>query len=92
VNVKTGASLYVEKTERLLIDGFVSAKPIAGAPLICLTNVQDALLQNSWPFTGTKSFVEIKGSNTKNIIIRNNTLDDAEVNVSEDVKKEEVKQ
>ncbi len=91
VNVKTGPSLSVEKTERLLIDGFVSAKPITTAPLIRLTNVRDGLLQNSWPFNPTKSFVEISGSDTKNIIFKNNTLGDAEVIVADDVKKVEVK-
>jgi polygalacturonase len=91
VNVKTGPSLSVEKTGRLLVDGFVSAKPIATAPLIRLTNVQNGLLQNCWPFNGTKTFVEIKGAGTKNIIIKNNSLGDAELMVADDVGKEEVK-
>jgi polygalacturonase len=92
VNVKTGPSLSVEKTERLLVDGFVSAKPIATAPLIRLTNVQNGLLQNSWPFAGTKIFVEINGAKTKNILFKNNTLSEAAVIVADDVKKEEVMQ
>ena len=92
VNVKTGASLSVEKTERLIVDGFVSAKPLANAPLISLTNVQNGLLQNSWPFNGTKIFVEIKGADTKNILFKNNTLGDAQLVVADEVKKEEVKQ
>lgn len=90
VNTKTGASLSVEKTERLTVNGFLSAKPIATAPVIRLTNVQDVLLQNNWPFNGTKTFVEIKGAATKNILLKNNTLGDAAVVVAEEVKKEEV--
>jgi polygalacturonase len=92
VNVKTGPSLSVEKTERLVVDGFVSAKPLSTAPLIRFTNVQNGLLQNSWPFAGTKTFIEIKGANTKNIIFKNNTLGEATVIVADDVTKEEVKQ
>jgi len=92
VNVKTGPSLSVEKTERLIVYGFISAKPLANAPLIRLTNVQEVLLQNNWPFNGTKIFVEIKGAATKNILFKNNTLGDAAIVVADEVKKEEVKQ
>ncbi len=91
VNTKTGPSLVVEKTERLTVNGFVSAKPLTTAPLIRLTNVQDVLLVNNWPFNGTKTFIEIKGVNTKSIFFKNNTLGEAAVVVADDVKKEEVK-
>lgn len=92
VNTKTGASLSVEKTERLLVDGFVSAKPSATVPLIRLTNVKEVLLINNWPFAGTKTFAEIKGADTKNILFRNNTLGEAAVIVADEVKKEDVRQ
>jgi polygalacturonase len=92
VNTKTGASLSVEKTERLTVNGFVSAKPLTTAPLIRLTNVENVLLMNNWPFNGTKTFAEIRGANTKNILFKNNTLGEAVIVVADDVKKEEVKQ
>lgn len=92
VNAKTGASISAEKTERLLVDGFVSAKPLAAVPLIRLNNVKDVLLINNWPFSGTNVFAEIKGAETKNILFRNNLLGDAAVIVADEVKKEEVKQ
>lgn len=90
VNTKTGASLSVEKTERLTVNGFVMAKPLEATPVIRLTNVKEVLLQNNWPFSGTKTFAEIKGANTKNILFKNNTLGDAVIVVADDVKKEEV--
>lgn len=92
VNTKTGASLSVEKTERLTVNGFVTAKPIETTAVIRLTNAKDVLLQNNWPFSGTKTFAEIKGAETKNVLFRNNTLGDAGVTVADEVKKEEVKQ
>jgi polygalacturonase len=90
VNTKTGASLSVEKTERLTVNGFVTAKPIEATAVIRLTNTKDVLLQNNWPFGGTKTFAEIKGANTSNILFKNNTLGDAAVVVADEVKKDEV--
>ncbi|TWI85133.1 polygalacturonase [Lacibacter cauensis] len=92
VNTKTGSPLSVEKAERITVNGFVSAKPLTTAPLIRLTNVQDVLLMNNWPFSGTKTFAEIKGASTKNILFKNNMLGEAAMVVADDVKKDEVKQ
>ncbi len=92
VNTKTGPSLSIEKSERIMINGLGSAKPIASTPLIRLTNVKEVLLQNNWPFTGTQVFLEVKGAATQNIQLKNNTLGNATVIIAEDVKKEEVKQ
>jgi len=92
VNTKTGSALTAEKTERLLVDGFSSAKPLANVPLIRLTNVQGAMLQNHWVFAGTTNFVEVKGVGTKSITLKNNTLGEASVIIADDVPKGEVKQ
>lgn len=92
VNTKTVPSLAVEKTERLTVNGVVTAKPLVTVPVIRLTNVQNALLMNNWPFNATKIFAEISGADTRNIVLKNNTLADAAVVIAEDVKKEEVKQ
>ena len=92
VNTKTGPSLSIEKSERITVNGLLSAKPLPAIPLIRLTNVKDALLQNSWPFAGTQVFLEVKGAATQNIQLKNNTLGDAAIKIGDDVKKEEVKQ
>ncbi|MEO6230529.1 MAG: glycoside hydrolase family 28 protein [Ferruginibacter sp.] len=77
VNTKTGSAVQAEKTSRLDIDGLVSAKPLTDVPLIKLTNVQDVLIHNCWPFTGTKIFASIKGADTKNVKLSNNELGEA---------------
>ncbi|CAN5739788.1 glycoside hydrolase family 28 protein [soil metagenome] len=79
VNTKTGSALQAENTSRLGIDGLVSAKLLTDAPLIKLTNVQDVLIHNCWPFAGTKIFASIKGSDTKNVKLSNNELGEAVV-------------
>ncbi len=87
VNTKKGSALQVEKVERLDIDGLLSAKPIADAPLIKLNNVQDVLLRNCWPYNGTKIFAMINGTDTKNVKLINNELGEATVVYGDEVKK-----
>ncbi len=85
VNTKTGSALQAEKTERLDVDALLSAKPIAGVPIIKLLNVQDVLIRNCWPFKGTSTFAEIKGADTKNVKMSNNELGEAVVNYGNEV-------
>ena len=87
VNTKTGSALEAEKVERLDIDGLLNAKPIADMPLIKLTNVQDVMLRNCWPFKGTKIFATINGTETKNVKLSNNELGEAVVIYGEEVQK-----
>lgn len=87
INTKTGSALQVERSERLDVDGLLSAKPVAGAPLIKLNNVQDVMLRNCWPFSGTKIFAAINGAETKNVKLSNNELGEATVVYGEEVKK-----
>ena len=86
VNTKTGSALQATQVQRLDIDGLASAKPVAGVPLIKLMNVQEVLLRNCWPFTGTQIFAEIKGANTKNVKLSNNELGEATVVYGDEVK------
>jgi polygalacturonase len=87
VNTKKGPALQAEKVERLDIDALLSAKQLMDAPLIKLTNVQDVLVRNCWPFKGSKIFAEIKGVDTKNVKLSNNELGEAVVVYGEEVKK-----
>lgn len=87
VNTKTGSALQADKVERLDIDGLLNAKPIADMPLIKLTNVQDVMLRNCWPFKGTKIFAAINGADTKNVKLSNNELGEATVMYGDEVKK-----
>lgn len=87
VNTKTGSALQAEKVERLDVDALLSAKPIAGVPLIKLLNVQDVLLHNCWPLKGTNLFADIKGADTKNVKLINNELGEATIVYGDEVKR-----
>lgn len=87
VNTKTGSALSAEKTARLDIDNFITAKPMADVPVIKLNNVQDVLLRNCWLFAGTKIFAAINGVDTKNVKLTNNEIGEATVVYGDEVKK-----
>ena len=87
VNTKAGSALSAEKTVRLDIDNFITAKPIADMPLIKFNNVQDVLLRNCWLFTGTKIFATINGVDTKNVKLAGNEVGEATVVYGDEVKK-----
>ncbi|MEO5683012.1 MAG: glycoside hydrolase family 28 protein [Chitinophagaceae bacterium] len=92
VNTKTGPALQAENVERLEIDGFVTAKPLADMALIKLLNVHDVLLHHCWLFPGTKLFADIKGAETSNVKIQQNVLSGALISTATEVKKEAVTQ
>lgn len=87
VNTKQGSALQAYHVSRLDIDALLSAKPLTDEPLINLTNVQDVLLHNCWPFKGTKVFASIHGAGTKNVKLINNELGDALTIYGDEVKK-----
>lgn len=87
VNTKAGSAVQAERTERLDIDGVVTAKPIADAPMIQLDNVQDVLVRNCWTFAAAKFFALIRGAETKNVKLVNNELGEATVVYGEEVKR-----
>ncbi|MCW3094099.1 MAG: glycoside hydrolase family 28 protein [Ferruginibacter sp.] len=92
VNAKTGSALQAEMVQRLEIDALSSAKPLETVPLIKLTSVAEVLVRNCWPVKGTQIFAEIKGAATKMVVIKNNELGDAKINLGNEINKEEVRQ
>lgn len=92
INTKTGAAVQAANTERLILDGVISAKPLENTALIKLTDVQDVLMENCWLFKGAAWFADISGTATSGIRIRNNELGDARVTINPNVNKEAVRQ
>ncbi|MFV0604587.1 MAG: glycoside hydrolase family 28 protein [Niabella sp.] len=91
VNTQAGPSVDVSNTNRILLNGISSASPVTAAPLIRLNNVNSGLVQNIWPFDATKKIVEIIGSETKNVIVRNSIIKDELILVGKEVDVKEVK-
>jgi len=63
------------------------------SPLICLRNVTDAMIRNNRPKGDTKTFVDVSGKESQNIVIKDNMLLRAKniVDTGKDVKENAVK-
>jgi polygalacturonase len=74
INTKAGPSLIIENSKEIIIDGVRSIKPVANAPIVLLTDVEQAFIYNNNPVAGTQTFLQLKGSRTKQIILKGNNF------------------
>lgn len=74
ITTKEGSSLVAENVKGLVLDGVKTFNPIASKPTIDLKNVQDVFIYNSFVDKPTKVFLHVSGSNTKNIVLKNNSF------------------
>lgn len=91
VNNKVGAPLQVERTTNLLVDAFSSIRSNSET-LIQLTDVQRALIRNTWLTPSFPSFLSVKGAATRNITLKDNITGNATLQVSDEVPKNEINQ
>lgn len=91
-NASEATALKADNTDRLLINSFETALPLADRPAIRLNNTKNVLLQNAWPFEGTDTFLEITGEQTHNINLKNNLLNNELILVGKEVNTKEIKQ
>ncbi|MCB9233790.1 MAG: right-handed parallel beta-helix repeat-containing protein [Bacteroidia bacterium] len=71
---KWGSALHFENVSNLKINRFSGRQGLIDSefPVIRMENVQNALLENSFPASGAKTLLEISGNETQNLIIRHN--------------------
>jgi polygalacturonase len=74
VNTRQGSSLIAENTKNILIDGVRTMNPLANIPVITLIDVENAFLYNNSPVAGSDNFLLLKGSKTKQIILKGNNF------------------
>ena len=91
VNTTVGSSLKANNVDRLLVNGFETATPLAGKPVVILNNTKNILLQNSWPFEGADRYLEITGEQTRNINLKNNLFRNELILVGKEVDTNEIK-
>jgi hypothetical protein len=77
INTTRGSAVTATNVQRLELDGVSTTKPIAGKPVLQLTDVQDAWIHGCWPVAGTDLFLQVKGAACKNVIISHNELSNA---------------
>ncbi len=73
-----GYALYFDDVKMLALRGLTAAPSPAGVPLIRLTNTPTVLISDAIALPGTKTFVEVKGEKSSNILITASELSAAE--------------
>lgn len=76
VEKKWQNGVVLKEVNNLIIDSFSGRQGLekGNGAAVVLDNVSNAFVRNSNATTGTNVFIEIKGENSKGIIIRNNDL------------------
>jgi polygalacturonase len=74
INSKMGSALKTDNVKNLEINGFKTNKPLANSPVISLKNTSNVFIHNSWPKAGSPSFVDVSGSKSSDITIKNNNF------------------
>ncbi|HEY1113063.1 MAG TPA: glycoside hydrolase family 28 protein [Chitinophagaceae bacterium] len=74
INTKQGPALVAENVTDLEVDGIKTLTPIAGVPVVSLQNVKGLFLYNSSAAPGTDTFLQLKGKETRNIVVKYNNF------------------
>jgi polygalacturonase len=83
IQVQRGAAVTAKQTTGLELSALRNPKPLNGMPVISLQNVQNAWIRNTRPATGTSTFLQLQGADSKEIILQGNQF----TGISEIVKK-----
>jgi polygalacturonase len=78
ITTTEGSAIDAEIVTGLTIDGVKTLRPIAGKPAINLNNVEDVFIYNCYPVRGTDVFLNLKGSKTKQVILKGNNFKNAQ--------------
>ena len=76
VNCKKGSPFSAERISGLELDDVKSPHPVAQAPLISLTDVQNAYITNCNVQGTTQAFLAIEGASSDNVVLKFNHIKD----------------
>ena len=74
INTKQGPALVAENVTDLEVDGIKTLKPLTGVPVVSLQNVKGLFLYNCSAVPGTDTFLQLKGKETNNIVVKYNNF------------------
>lgn len=74
VTTKEGPALTAENVKRVEVEGMKTMHPIPEVPLLSFINAEDVFVHDCFPLTGTGLFVQLKGKDTKQVVLKGNNL------------------
>jgi len=84
ISTKEGSSIIAQDVKNLTLNGIKTLTPVAGSPAIVLNNTENAFISNCSPVKGTDIFLQLKGEQTKDIILKGNNFRFAKTPVSKE--------
>ncbi len=81
VSVKKGASFIFENSSGLVLNNIKTQYPLPDTPVISFEQVSNAFIYNSFPLVETDRYLEVSGSESKNIFMQNNVFHNVKIPV-----------
>lgn len=75
INTQKGSAVITDQVKGLELDAVKTTKPLAGIPILALSNTENAFISNCRPGPGTSVFLQLKGINTDKILLKGNSLE-----------------
>jgi hypothetical protein len=75
VNVRKGSAVITENVNGMELDAVKTNQPLAGVPVISMTDTENAFIRNCRPLAGTDIFLQLKGKQTNHILLQGNSFD-----------------
>jgi polygalacturonase len=83
LNTDRGPAFTIQAASNLELDGLTTRKPIAGSPVLRLTQAPGAILRNNRAFPGTETFLSAGPGELKSLHLEGNVLDNAKTPTEE---------
>jgi polygalacturonase len=77
LNAERGPVFAIESASNLELDGLTTRKPIAGSPVLRLTQTPGAVVRNGRAFPGTETFLSVGPGELKSLYLEGNVLGNA---------------
>jgi len=83
LNAERGPAFAIETASNLELDDLTTRKPIAGSPVLRLTQAPGAVLRNNRAFPGTETFLSAGLGELKSFHLEGNVLGNAKTPMEE---------
>ena len=83
LNADRGPVFAIESASNLELDGLTTRKPIAGSPVLRLTQTPGAVVRNGRAFPGTETFLSVGPGELKSLYLEGNVLGNARTRTEE---------
>jgi len=77
LNADRGPVFAIESASNLELDGLTTRKPLAGSPVLRLTQTPGAVVRNGRAFPGTETFLSVGPGELKSLYLEGNVLGNA---------------